>query len=148
VQAKVPDWERIRERARVFPEPAFQFVREGLAHTVRTIHTEAAASELASPSRHVSGQQLALGLADLAKQRYGLMAPVVLSRWGIRRTMDFGLIVYALIDRGELRSSDQDRLDDFESVFDFAETFSPQAMLGLKCGPRPALRDRSGRPAV
>jgi uncharacterized repeat protein (TIGR04138 family) len=126
---------------------AYQFVRDGLSHTVEQVHGRADAAP-PTESRHVSGQQLTLGLLDLAKQRYGLMAPVVLNKWGIRRTGDFGLMVYAMIDAGELRHSDEDRLEDFEGVYDFDEVFTPEAVLGIKSGPRPALRDRSGRPTA
>lgn len=147
MQAKVPDWELIRDRARVIPDVAFQFVREGLAFTVRHAHGPDPDQDPEGPGRHVTGQQLSLGLCDLARQRYGLLAPTVLGHWGIRRTRDFGLIVYALIDRGELRCNDDDRLEDFDDVCDFAEVFSPESVLGLKSGPRPALRNRSSRPA-
>jgi len=57
-------------------------------------------------------------------QRYGLLAGTVLARWGVKRTDDFGTIVYAMIDRGELRASDRDSFEDFKGVFDFAETFA------------------------
>lgn len=147
MQAKVPDWNLIRDRARVMPESAFQFVREGLALTVRHLHGPDADADGDGPGRHVTGQQLSIGLCDLARQRYGLLAPTVLAQWGVRRTNDFGLIVYALIDRGELRCNDDDRLDDFDDVCDFAQVFSPESILGLKLGPRPALRGRTSRPS-
>jgi uncharacterized repeat protein (TIGR04138 family) len=83
----------------------------------------------ARKSNHVSGQQLCQGLRELALQRYGLLAPAVLNRWNIRTTTDFGVMVYAMIDRGELSASENDNFDDFHNVFDFAEAFSPQSML-------------------
>ncbi len=122
------DWQAIRSRAELFPEEAFQFVREGLVHTVKMIHGQGAMakpapSDPADESRHVSGQQMCMGLRDLAIERYGLLARTVLRRWGIRRTEEFGILVYAMIDRGELRSSGSDRLDDFQGVYDFDEAF-------------------------
>ena len=71
-----------------FSPEACNFVREGLAHTVRMIHGDAAASAAPAPgddSRHVNGQQLCLGLKDYAIKRYGLLARTVLGRWGIQR---------------------------------------------------------------
>ena len=72
---------------------------------------------------HVTGQQLCLGLRELAIQRYGLLAKTVLHKWGVRKTDDFGTIVYAMIDRAELRSSDRDSIEDFAGVYDFDEAF-------------------------
>jgi uncharacterized repeat protein (TIGR04138 family) len=138
--------ESLRARAALFPEAAFDFVREGLAHTAGEIHgtpaagghAGAAAAKVAkaadaspSESRHVSGQQLCLGLRTLAIQKYGLLARTVFRRWGIRRTEDFGVIVYAMIDRGEMRTSENDSLQDFRAVFDFDEAFSPAHACGL-----------------
>lgn len=66
---------------------------------------------------------MCMGLRDLAIERYGLLARTVLEHWGVRSTQDFGVLVYALIDRGELRASSQDRLEDFFAVYEFAEAF-------------------------
>lgn len=118
------DWSSIRSRASAFPEEAFDFVREGLRHTSESLH-----GRLSDPDntpderRHVSGQQLCMGLRDLAIQRYGLLARTVLGRWGIRRTEDFGTIVYAMVERMELRVSEGDTIADFNGVYDFAEAF-------------------------
>ncbi len=131
--ANPPDWEMIRARAAAFPEPAFQFVREGLAHTSDVIHgdDESGAAEgeldvLVSPSRHVTGQQLCLGLVDLARKRYGRMARFVLGRWGVHSTFDLGVIVYAMIDREEMKCADDDHLDDFRDVCDLDESLAPE----------------------
>ena len=120
------DWARIRRDAERFPEPAFRFVQEGLTHTVRAVHdAEDEPTELLAgdESRHVTGRDLCLGLRDLAIERYGLLARTVLRKWGINRTDDFGVIVFALIDKGILRASDSDNLADFRSVYDFDEAF-------------------------
>jgi uncharacterized repeat protein (TIGR04138 family) len=125
------DWPAIRTRAAQFPEEAFEFVREGLRHTVQTLHGPIAPSAVPDPAeesrRHISGQQLCLGLKTYATQRYGMLAGLVLARWGMTCTDDFGTIVYALIDRQELRSSERDSIDDFKHVYDFAEAFGAGA---------------------
>lgn len=128
------DWLAIRSRAATFPEEAFEFVRDGLRHTVETVHANqqregarGIVGELAEPTedhRHVTGQQLCLGLRDLALNRYGLLAGTVLSRWGLKKTEDFGTIVYAMIDRKEFRAGDRDSYDDFKGVYDFTEAFA------------------------
>jgi uncharacterized repeat protein (TIGR04138 family) len=133
-----PDWTTIRARARSFPPGAFDFVRDGLAHTVQKLSEtkgEALVPEseaiIAEPKsgvvgRHISGQQLCAGLREMARERYGMLALTVLHRWGVRSTADFGVMVYALIDRGEMRCSDQDRFDDFLGQYDFEKAFATE----------------------
>jgi uncharacterized repeat protein (TIGR04138 family) len=72
----------------------------------------------------VTGPQLCLGLRDFAIQKYGMLARTVLERWGIRKTDDFGRIVFAMIEAGLMRKSDEDSESDFQGVFDFDEGFS------------------------
>ena len=103
-----------------FSHEAFQFVREGLAHTVQSFHGDGATTT----DRHVSGPQLCIGLRDYAINTYGMLAKTVLSRWGIRATGDFGRIVFAMIDAGLMRKSDEDTLEDFQNVYDFEEAFA------------------------
>jgi uncharacterized repeat protein (TIGR04138 family) len=112
-------------RRQAFPQEAFQFVREGLAATVKTVYGDGASST----ERHVSGPQLCLGLRDYAVQTYGMLARTVLSRWGITNTGDFGRVVFAMIDAGLMRKSDEDTLEDFQNVFDFEEGFSAAAAM-------------------
>ena len=125
---KGPDWSMIRKKGRLFPEPAYQFVRDGLAHTVQKIQAGGGDSMGATkPSKHVTGQQLCLGLRDLAIRRYGFLASTVLTRWNLRRTEDFGVIVYAMIDKGEMKTNQEDRFEDFQGVYDFDEVFTIDA---------------------
>ncbi len=74
-------------------------------------------------NRHVSGQQLCWGLREYAIQRWGLMARAVLRRWHIHSTLDFGRIVFRLIDEGNLRKQATDTLEDFKDVYDFNTVF-------------------------
>ena len=118
------DWKLVRQKAGPYPQEAFQFVKEGLAHTVKTIHGEAAAQGRAGAgAEHVSGQQLCIGLRDWAVRQYGMLAKTVLAQWGVRRTEDFGRIVFAMIDAGMMRGSDTDTPEDFRGVYDFDEAF-------------------------
>lgn len=73
--------------------------------------------------RHLSGAELAWACRDFALEQFGLLAPTVLQHWGVRRTEDFGTIVFALIDAGLLARQPSDRIEDFERVYDFAEAF-------------------------
>lgn len=119
------DWKSIRQKAGTYPQEAFQFVRDGLQHTVKTIHgAEGADAPGEGPDRHVNGQELCTGLRDYALNRYGMLARTVLARWGIFKTDDFGRIVFAMIDAGLMRRSDSDCFEDFRAVYDFDEAFA------------------------
>jgi uncharacterized repeat protein (TIGR04138 family) len=118
------DFNAMRERAGPYRDEAFDFVRQGLSHTAAQIHGDIESVT----SRHVSGQQLCLGLRELAVEKYGRLAKTVLTRWGVHQTEDFGRIVFAMIDAGVLRKSDQDCLDDFAGVYEFEEAFAPDAV--------------------
>ncbi len=47
----------------------------------------------------------------------------MLSHWGVESTEDIGRIVFVLIDVGLLIRHPNDRLEDFNAVFDFAQAF-------------------------
>jgi uncharacterized repeat protein (TIGR04138 family) len=119
------DWQKMRKLAGPFPREAFQFVRDGLAHAVVLTHGEGQLGDESDESKHVSGQQLCLGLRDYAIDRYGRLARTVLEHWGVYTTDDFGRIVFAMVEVGLMRKTDQDSISDFSGVFDFAEAFDP-----------------------
>lgn len=125
-QQQEVDWQKILATG-PYPIEAFVFVREGLNFTVQQVHDDPDA--LPEEDRHISGQQLCMGLRDLAICKYGLLAPVVLDHWCIRRTCDFGRIVFAMIEAGLMTKTASDSLDDFQAVFDFDEAFSHDALL-------------------
>lgn len=105
--------DRLRREYPAYHETAYLFILSGLQHTIE---------ELDEP-RHITGRELSQGCRDLALARYGLMARTVLEFWGIRSTHDLGMIVFALVDCGVLVKQDDDMLDDFEGVYDFADAF-------------------------
>lgn len=115
---------------------AFLFVQRGLDFTVKRIHgqEQAHAVELdddaSGSSRHVSGQQLCIGLRDFAKREYGLLARSVLARWRVNASEDFGRIVFAMVDAGLMHKTADDTLDDFVNVFSFEEAFAERLLLG------------------
>lgn len=116
----------IFERAGGYSPACLAFIRDGLAHTVEMVHgqPEKALMDLPDHERHVSGQQLCIGLRDYALHRYGLMSKAVLNKWGIRGTRDFGQIIFAMVEAGLMRKTDEDTLDDFDGVYDFDEAFA------------------------
>jgi uncharacterized repeat protein (TIGR04138 family) len=115
------DWRRLAAKTGLYPAEAFQFVKDGLNRTSELVHGAGGAP---SDDRHVSGQQLCLGLRDHAIERYGMLALSVLAGWNVHRTDDFGRMVFAMIEAGLLSKSSRDSFDDFRGVFDFQEAFS------------------------
>ncbi len=73
--------------------------------------------------RHVSGEELAEGCRELALRLYGPLAKTVLEQWNVRKTRDFGEIVFNLLEVGVLAKDDADSRHDFDDLFDFTEVF-------------------------
>ena len=102
---------------------ALKFVFDGLGHTIQQIRQE---EEDEMAPRHITGAELAEGLADMAKQRWGRLAKMVLNQWGIKGTRDFGEIVYLMIEHGWMTSQETDQIEDFNNVYDFEQVFEKQ----------------------
>ena len=111
---------KIVEEVGLYPVEAFEFVQQGLSYTVHKLHGDVKDEKV---SRHVSGQDLCDGLREFALMNWGLLARTVLARWNVRKTIDFGRIVFALVDNGYMQKTDDDTLDDFRDVFDFKTAF-------------------------
>ena len=125
-QQQEVDWSEILSSV-PYPIEAFVFVREGLNYAVEAVHDDP--ESLPEDERHISGQQLCMGLRDMAITKYGLLAPVVFEHWGVSRTCDFGRIVFAMIDAGLMTKTNRDSMEDFQAVFDFDEAFSRESLL-------------------
>lgn len=108
---------------------ALKFVFEGLALTVEKIRRDQDPEEA---PQHISGPELAWGLAEAAQKRWGRLAAMVLSSWNLRTTRDFGEIVYLMIDNGWMTSQETDTIEDFDNVFDFADVFEKQYTIELR----------------
>ncbi len=121
------DWRQLLETAGPYPIEAFAFVREGLNYTVEQAHEDP--QVVAEDERHISGQQLCIGLRDFAIEKYGLMAPCVMEHWHVHRTNDFGRIVFAMIEAGLMTKTHDDTMEDFRAVYDFGDAFSHDALL-------------------
>ena len=105
--------DRIRNRAEPFDERAYLFVLAAVQYL----------QERLSVRRHVTGTELAWACRDFALEQFGLLAPDVLAYWGVRRSSDFGRLVFALVDIGLLITQPGDREEDFNDVYQFAEAF-------------------------
>jgi len=112
-----------------YPPEAFGFLHDGLAWAVRDTFGEDVPE---AGQRHVTGSQLCLGMRDLAIDRWGRLARTVLERWNIRATVDFGKMVYLLIEHDFMKKTEEDSLDDFRDVYEFSEAFNVTSEFELK----------------
>lgn len=108
--------EQIRLRESRYAEGAYLFVLAALEYKQAQIE----------PRRHISGRELAIACRELALMRYGVMARIVLERWGVRCTQDIGSVVFTLVDLGYLAKLPSDTREQFDNVYDFADVFDRQ----------------------
>jgi uncharacterized repeat protein (TIGR04138 family) len=106
--------ETLAERRGVFRPEAYVFVLEAL---------ELAVASLDEPG-HVSGEDLLERIRILGRERFGALAGDVFNAWGVRGTIDFGRVVFHLVDDGMLHKREEDTLADFIDKYDFRDAFA------------------------
>ena len=111
---------------RYAPE-AYSFLFESLDHAVRL----AGRGKEEGSARHVSGQELLEGMRDYARNLFGPLAGQVWRSWGIHSTLDWGRVVFKLVDAELLKRQDSDSIDDFREGFDFDQAFVEEYELVL-----------------
>jgi uncharacterized repeat protein (TIGR04138 family) len=92
---------------------AYRFVYEALDYTVKQLEKK----------RHISGRELLEGLKNLAIEQFGGLAVMVFDVWGVRKTADFGEIVFNLVGADLMSRSEDDSREDFEGVYEFRDVF-------------------------
>ena len=92
---------------------AYLFVRQALDYTVHKLNAP----------RHISGQELLDGIRVFALKEFGPITKRVLSEWGIHECVDFGHIVFNLVEGGLLGKTDEDSIEDFSKGYDFDTAF-------------------------
>ncbi len=108
-----------------FSYEAYEFVCDAVTFTQDRLGRAGSESdEEDDEDRHVCGAELLRGVCDLAIQQFGMMAPVVFRRWGIRSTDDVGTMVFNLIKVQRLSKSERDAPDDFRDLFDLHQSLA------------------------
>lgn len=97
---------------------AYAFLKEALEYTQRTLKRP-----VGEKTRHITGQELLEGIREYALKEYGPMALTVLSEWGIRRSEDFGEVVFNMVEHGILSKTENDSRKDFQDGYDFEKAF-------------------------
>ncbi len=122
--------EEIVKKDSRYKSDAYEFLMRALWFTQNKLKKEG----------HISGRDLVLGIRDFILEQYGPMAKVVLHHWGIKKTDDFGDIVFNMVESGLLRKTDEDSRDDFKNVYDFdqeLDVFKENAVDKLNPQPKP-----------
>jgi uncharacterized repeat protein (TIGR04138 family) len=107
--ASQTDLDALARLASGYAPEAFAFIGESLRHAARIFGKEGVERD----SRHLAAAELVEGVLDLATQRFGLMAELVLREWGLRTSEDIGRVTFALIEHGIFSKQPSDRIEDF-----------------------------------
>lgn len=103
-----------------FAYEAYEFVYQALDYTIKMFGSSTPEGEEGTEiGRHVGGRQLLEGIKGLALREFGLMARTVFRLWGLRKTEDFGSIIFNLVAADLMSKTDEDSPDDFKAGFDF-----------------------------
>ena len=108
--------EAVAEQDGRYARAAYLFIFDALQHTVEKLGKTSMPRE----QRHVSGRDLVYGISEYALNRFGPMARTVFEHWGVHQTRDFGEIVFNLVNGNLMSRTDDDNIEDFDGVFDFA----------------------------
>lgn len=105
--------DRIRLHEKRFDERAYLFVLAALEFCQQRLPER----------RHISGRELSCACRDLAIERFGVVARLVLEHWGVRSSADIGDVVFTLVELDLLLSQPDDRREEFVGAFDFDDAF-------------------------
>jgi len=111
----------IRKEDPRFDRKAYDFVRQGLDHTVKELKKKDAIR--VARTAHVTGAELLDGLRIFALDQYGPLAKTVLNDWGVKGCPDFGDIVFNLIEYNVFSKTERDRREDFADLYSFEDAF-------------------------
>ncbi len=114
--------EEICQKDPRYKADGYEFLMEALFYTQKTLKRP----------YHVSGKELLDGIRQLVLERFGPMSLTVLEHWGIKKTDDFGEIVFNLVEGGLLKKTAEDNLSDFKDGYDFKEAFVEGYKLNLQ----------------
>ena len=108
---------RILRRDPRYEREAYDFVQDALRRKISAI----------GEVRHLSARELLESIREFAIESFGPLARTVFTHWGVRTTDDFGQVVFNLIDEEDMGKTDDDHIEDFAAVYDFADVFPDDA---------------------
>lgn len=92
---------------------AYRFIYEALEHALSRI----------GERRHVTGKELLAAVRELGTEKFGFLARTVFENWGVKKTRDFGEIVFNLVSSGLMGKTEEDSVEDFDDAYNFEEVF-------------------------
>ena len=98
---------------------AYLFVRRSLDFTWK----KSGKTAVKGKAKHISGRELLDGIRELALEEYGPMTKTLFENWGIKKTDDFGQIVFNLVNYKVFGKSENDSPRDFENYYNFKDAF-------------------------
>lgn len=108
-----------------FDAEAYNFISNAVVYTSQKVKDEES-----NMQRHISGQELLEGIKDFAVEEYGPIAPEVLRHWGLTDSKSIGEVVFNMVNKNLLGSTNEDSIDDFIDSYDidqkFSERFKPK----------------------
>jgi uncharacterized repeat protein (TIGR04138 family) len=115
--------EKIRQLVREdprYPFDAYIFLFQALEYTT---------TRVTQKKQHVAGPELLEGIRRFAIEAFGPLTLMVFKHWGVRRTEDFGEMVWNLVERELMRKTPEDKKEDFADGYGFADAFAPERLL-------------------
>ena len=119
---------------------AYFFLVEALDVTVKDIR-----KNQPDHGRHVTGKELLEGIKEYALDEFGPLTFTVFAEWGIHATLDFGEIVFNLVESGILGKTDTDSRKDFTEGYDFFEVFAKPFLPAAKSAEPPPVKRKTSR---
>jgi uncharacterized repeat protein (TIGR04138 family) len=110
--------EQILAKDSRYTRDAYLFVREALDYTQKLV-----GKETRGAIRHVSGQELLDGIRRFALNQFGPMVVTVFEEWGVHNCLDFGEIVFNMVESSLLAKTEKDTRGDFQNGYNFTEAF-------------------------
>ncbi len=98
--------ENIMKKHDEYAPDAYEFLRQAMDTAAQRFNKD-------EKNRHLSAEELYLGVCAQALEEYGPLARAVLQHWGIRESRDVGHIVYNLIEAGVFGKQEDDSLEQF-----------------------------------
>ena len=92
---------------------SYEFVMEALSFAQRKFRNV----------KHISGHEFLEGIKGLLIKKFGPMTIPVLNYWGVKKTEDFGNIVFNMEQYKIIARDSQDQYETFKDGYDFQEVF-------------------------
>ena len=92
---------------------SYEFVMEALSFAQRKFRD----------AKHISGHEFLEGIKGLLIKKFGPMTIPVLNYWGVKKTEDFGNIVFNMEQYKIIARDSQDQYETFKDGYDFQEVF-------------------------